>query len=69
MLGPWDCSSGRNSILAEASFRVRCGAPQMRSLRKIRVILYRRTPQLNAGLRVSVIATCVASHTCCLQVL
>ena len=31
-------------IFAQVSFRARYGAPQVRSLRKIRVDLYRRTP-------------------------
>ena len=44
MLGPWDYSSRRNLIVAVVSFLVRYGAPQVRSLRKIRVNLYRRTP-------------------------
>ena len=36
--------TGMQFVFAEVSFRVRCGAPEMRSLRKIRVNLYRRTP-------------------------
>ena len=39
-------SSGCSSIFAEVSFWVRHGAPQVRSFRKIRVNLYRRTPLL-----------------------
>ena len=32
-------------FFSETSFRVRCVAPQVRSLRKIRVNLYRKTPR------------------------
>ena len=46
ILGRWDYPSGCNLILAEVSFRVRDGAPQVRSLRKFKVNLYRRTPPL-----------------------
>ena len=41
--------SGCNLIFAEVSFRVRLGAFQVRSFRKIRVNPYRRTPP--SGLR------------------
>ena len=44
ILGPWDYSPGSILIFAEVSFRVRYGAPQVRSFRKFRVNLYRRTP-------------------------
>ena len=37
-------SSGRNLHFTEVSYRVRYGAPEVRSLRKVRVNLYRSTP-------------------------
>ena len=43
-LGPWDYSPRFTLSVAQVSFRVRCEAPQVRSLRKFRVDLYRRTP-------------------------
>ena len=44
--GSWDYSSGCNLIFAGFSFRVRYGAPQVRSLRKSRVNPYHRTPRM-----------------------
>ena len=35
---------GMQFVFAEVSFRVRYGAPKVKSLRKIRVNLYLRTP-------------------------
>ena len=43
-LESWYYSSGCNLIFADVRFRMRCGAPQMRSLSKHRVDRCRRTP-------------------------
>ena len=46
ILGPWDYPSRGNFVFAEVRFRMRYGAPYVRGLRKARVNLYRRTPQI-----------------------
>ena len=56
MLEPWDYSSWCSLIYSDVSFRVRCGAPCVRSFTIFRLSLYRRTPlslisyQTRAGL-------------------
>ena len=57
---------GCNLIFAEVSFRVRHGGPQVRSLGKNRVSLYRRTPRLCSPQQAHPIsARVILRHFCC----
>ena len=63
VLRPWDYSSGCIFILAEVSFRVGYGAPQVRSLIQFWVNLYRRTPSYIDDIRTAVRGTFFMART------